>query len=463
MGKVLNNQAAELEADKIAMQFVNSHDVVKDMSAAYNADFSNIKIHTDSSADAKVKAVDRDAIASGTDIFFGKGILESNQPASKGLLAHELAHTMQQGVVSSDGAVSETVSAGAEQGGKITDWFKRLFSSTARRRSEIENLDIQFAGEEHIEKITPLLSKYEDLFPKSDENHTTDSNSTGDKSEPEKISSADIPEVEKPAYFRKPNGKKSEALKKARKKAKSSSLAMQKNSRMQEFDEFGLFDVETGARIATREARWLWGNNDKNNQGKKIISERIAKGREDNFTYGGDIYVNYMDSLQNEDLDFLDMEQRVYPKTFGDESYEYGEALSGMTGDMLDLINANIGSVRGRNYVASAYTNLSDADIFNKDKGNENLGDFIFQDIFTGEVDRIDKAVTAGANKRTSKKSQMQAKLNMMSRISNTLKALPKLAQYTKEQKATLPMELQMLCMKYDGLRKQIDDILEGI
>ena len=57
----------------------------------------------------------------------------------------------------------------------------------------------------------------------------------------------------------------------------------------------------------------------------------------------------------------------------------------------------------------------------------------------------------------------MQAKLNMMSRISNTLKALPKLAQYTKEQKATLPMELQMLCMKYDGLRKQIDDILEGI
>ena len=127
MGRTLENSMAEKEANEIAFKFMNSNDVVKDMSEAYNVDFSGINFHSDSSADSKVKSAGKDAIASGNDIFFGKGILESNDAASKGLVAHELAHTMQQGVVESSGVVSESVSEGAEQGGKFTDFFKKLF------------------------------------------------------------------------------------------------------------------------------------------------------------------------------------------------------------------------------------------------------------------------------------------------------------------------------------------------
>ena len=46
MGKAFNYERAEQEANKIGLEFAHSNDVVKDMSRAYNVDFSNIKVHT---------------------------------------------------------------------------------------------------------------------------------------------------------------------------------------------------------------------------------------------------------------------------------------------------------------------------------------------------------------------------------------------------------------------------------
>ena len=138
MAKVLELEAAEREANEIGKKFAYSNDVVADMSRAYHADFSDINIHTDSAADAKVKSAGKDAIASGRDLYFGAGIYESNDPASKGLVAHELAHTMQQGIVG-DGhisGVSETVPYGAEQGGLI-DMFKGLFKKKPKKIEKV--------------------------------------------------------------------------------------------------------------------------------------------------------------------------------------------------------------------------------------------------------------------------------------------------------------------------------------
>ena len=138
MGKTFRPDAAEREANEIAFRFQNSNDVMGDMSRAYHVDFSNIKIHTDGAADSKVKAAGKDALAKGNDLFFGKGIFESNDPGSKGLLAHELAHTMQQGAAEGgEGAVSEMAPMGAEQGGRIRDWFKGLFGGKKEPEMEI--------------------------------------------------------------------------------------------------------------------------------------------------------------------------------------------------------------------------------------------------------------------------------------------------------------------------------------
>lgn len=138
MGKTFRPDAAEREANEIAFRFQNSNDVMGDMSRAYHVDFSNIRIHTDGAADSKVKAAGKDALAKGNDLFFGKGIFESNDPGSKGLLAHELAHTMQQGAAQGgEGAVSEMAPMGAEQGGKLWDWFKGLFGGKKEPEMEI--------------------------------------------------------------------------------------------------------------------------------------------------------------------------------------------------------------------------------------------------------------------------------------------------------------------------------------
>ncbi|MBQ3616474.1 MAG: DUF4157 domain-containing protein [Anaerotignum sp.] len=138
MGKAFNYERAEQEANKIGLEFANSNDVVKDMSRAYNVDFSNIKVHTDSAADNKVKAAGKDALAQGNDIFFGKGIFESSDPADKGLVAHEFAHTMQQGAaMGGEMAVAESAPMGVAQGG-LGSWFKRHFTHKGRvaRRAE---------------------------------------------------------------------------------------------------------------------------------------------------------------------------------------------------------------------------------------------------------------------------------------------------------------------------------------
>lgn len=133
MAKTFDREAAEREANEIAFQFRNSHDVVGDMSRAYHTDFSGIRMHEDAAAQARVNAAGTDALAKGSDLYFKKGILDGADQASRGLLAHELAHTMQQGIVG--GEVSESAPAGAEQGGFL-DWIKGAFKRKPKRSAQ---------------------------------------------------------------------------------------------------------------------------------------------------------------------------------------------------------------------------------------------------------------------------------------------------------------------------------------
>lgn len=133
MAKRFDREAAELEANRIAFRFRNSSDVVGDMSRAYHTDFSGIRMHEDAAAQARVSAAGTDALAKGSDLYFRKGILGGHDQASRGLLAHELAHTMQQGIVA--GNVQESAPAGAEQGG-FMDWIADLFGGKKRKQKK---------------------------------------------------------------------------------------------------------------------------------------------------------------------------------------------------------------------------------------------------------------------------------------------------------------------------------------
>lgn len=66
------------------------------MESAFGADFSGVRIHTDSRADGLSQSLSARAFTTGRDVFFRQG--EYNPGASSGreLLAHELTHVVQQ-------------------------------------------------------------------------------------------------------------------------------------------------------------------------------------------------------------------------------------------------------------------------------------------------------------------------------------------------------------------------------
>lgn len=134
--KVHFDQAAEKEATDIGARFMHSGDVVGDMSRAYGRDLSSVRIHTDENAARGAAERGVDAFSTGKDIFFGRGAFDQSDPASRGLLAHELSHSMQQGVGGGEAAMARSAPMGAAQGG-LLDWFRGLFGKKKKPEPEL--------------------------------------------------------------------------------------------------------------------------------------------------------------------------------------------------------------------------------------------------------------------------------------------------------------------------------------
>ncbi len=67
------------------------------MESRFQADFSDVRIHTDSKAEHLSRSVNAQAFAHGNDIYFNSGKFAPHSTEGKTLLAHELTHTVQQG------------------------------------------------------------------------------------------------------------------------------------------------------------------------------------------------------------------------------------------------------------------------------------------------------------------------------------------------------------------------------
>ena len=66
------------------------------MSQAFGADFSSVRIHTDSRAAEMSQGIQAKAFTHGGDIYFNRGQYQSESSEGKKLLAHELTHVVQQ-------------------------------------------------------------------------------------------------------------------------------------------------------------------------------------------------------------------------------------------------------------------------------------------------------------------------------------------------------------------------------
>ena len=74
-----------------------THPVRGAMEQALGADFSGVRIHASSEADSLNRSLNARAFTTGKDIYFKGGEYQPESPAGQKLLAHELAHVLQQG------------------------------------------------------------------------------------------------------------------------------------------------------------------------------------------------------------------------------------------------------------------------------------------------------------------------------------------------------------------------------
>lgn len=74
-----------------------SETVGNSMASRFGADFSSVKIHTDTSAQQMSKQVNAHAFTYGNHIYFNSGKYDPDTKSGQTLLAHELTHTIQQG------------------------------------------------------------------------------------------------------------------------------------------------------------------------------------------------------------------------------------------------------------------------------------------------------------------------------------------------------------------------------
>jgi hypothetical protein len=70
--------------------------VAQRMGSALGDDLSDVRVHTDTTADALAGSVSARAFTTGNDVYFAKGEYDPGSGSGDQLLAHELSHVVQQ-------------------------------------------------------------------------------------------------------------------------------------------------------------------------------------------------------------------------------------------------------------------------------------------------------------------------------------------------------------------------------
>jgi hypothetical protein len=99
------------------------------MESRLGSDFSDVRVHTDTTAHESAKSVTAQAYTVGNDIVFQAGSYQPDSPTGQHMLAHELTHVVQQ----RSGPVDGTPSGGGIKISDPSDRFEREAQSTADR------------------------------------------------------------------------------------------------------------------------------------------------------------------------------------------------------------------------------------------------------------------------------------------------------------------------------------------
>jgi phage-related protein len=123
-------------------------DPVRDkMSAAFGADFSGVRIHTDAAAVLLARSLNAQAFTVGSDIFFGEGKYSPDSRSGQHLLAHELAHTVQQGAAEPAPPNADIIRLSPDAGAEDSyDVRPEILEAVRLARGEIGKVNAKVAG-----------------------------------------------------------------------------------------------------------------------------------------------------------------------------------------------------------------------------------------------------------------------------------------------------------------------------
>ncbi|MFN6559710.1 MAG: DUF4157 domain-containing protein, partial [Nostoc sp. ChiSLP01] len=111
------------------------------MEQAFGADFSRVKVHTDSQSDELNQSIQARAFTTGEDVFFRQGEYNPGSRGGQELLAHELTHVVQQNA----GAVLQTQPIKQPPASNAGDLLPKsiLNSTTSLMQPAIQRLDAE--------------------------------------------------------------------------------------------------------------------------------------------------------------------------------------------------------------------------------------------------------------------------------------------------------------------------------
>ena len=118
------------------------------MGQAMGADFSRVRVHTDSQSDRLNQSIQAKAFTTGQDVFFRQG---EYQPGSRGgqeLIAHELTHVVQQG------GAEKTIVQRKYDKEKLETTIKRVYSSIGKDAKEKDFVEALKEFAEESEETT---------------------------------------------------------------------------------------------------------------------------------------------------------------------------------------------------------------------------------------------------------------------------------------------------------------------